>query len=159
LIAVNIKLGPSLMIFSPLPVNPSVRLSVCLSVCPSVTKISGIFSAMCAATALKLFTWLYNYDLQIKIEDGCYQPIFRRVMPLEELYIFPDFFLSAYRYSFDIWFIAFAIQRYRSSLSLVLIHSFFTKLWPLDLEEKNIELSVLRTFFFAYSFDIWYIAF
>jgi hypothetical protein len=27
-------------------------------------------------------------------------------MPLEGLYSFPDFFLSAYRYSFDIWYIA-----------------------------------------------------
>jgi hypothetical protein len=67
---------------------------------------------MCAAIAMKLCTWLYNCDLQIKFEDGCYRPIFRRVMPLEGLYSFPDFFffISAYRYSFDIWYIALPYQ-------------------------------------------------
>jgi hypothetical protein len=34
------------------------------------------------------------YDLQIKFEDGCYRPIFRRVMPLNRFYSFPDFFFS-----------------------------------------------------------------
>jgi hypothetical protein len=56
---------------------------------------SGLFSAICAAIALKLCTWLYIYDLQIKFEDGCYRPIFRRVMPLEGFYSFPDFFSSS----------------------------------------------------------------
>jgi hypothetical protein len=61
-----------------------------------------------------------------------------------------------------IWYLVhfFAIPRYRLSLSLVLIHWFFTKLLPLDLE-KNHELLVFRTFFlfaYRYSFDIWYIA-
>jgi hypothetical protein len=56
---------------------------------------------MYAAIALKLYTWLYMYDLQIKFEDGCYRPIFRRVMPIKRFYNFPDFFLSAYKYSFD----------------------------------------------------------
>jgi hypothetical protein len=54
----------------------------------------------------------------------------------------------------------FAILRYISSSSLVFIHWFFTKLWPLDLEKYH-EFSVFRTFFFRavrYSFDIWYIA-
>jgi hypothetical protein len=64
---------------------------------------------MWAAIALKLCTWLYKYDLQIKFEDGYYRPIFRRVMPLE-FYSFPDFFLSAFRYSFDIWYIALSYQ-------------------------------------------------
>jgi hypothetical protein len=49
---------------------------------------------MCTAIALKLSTWLYMYDLQIKFEDGCYRPIFRRVMPLKGIYSFPDFFFS-----------------------------------------------------------------
>jgi hypothetical protein len=44
---------------------------------------SGLFPAMCTAIALKLCTWLYFYDLQIKFEDGRDQPFFRRVMPLE----------------------------------------------------------------------------
>jgi hypothetical protein len=47
---------------------------------------------MCAAIALKLCTWLSMYDLQIKFEDGCYRPIFRRVMPLKGFYSFPGFF-------------------------------------------------------------------
>jgi hypothetical protein len=54
----------------------------------------------------------------------------------------------------------FAIPRYRSRLSLILIHWFFPKLWPLDLEKYH-ELSVFQTFFlsaYRYSFDIWYIA-
>jgi hypothetical protein len=34
------------------------------------------FFAMCAAIALKLCTWLYINDLQIKLKDGGYQAIF-----------------------------------------------------------------------------------
>jgi hypothetical protein len=30
------------------------------------------FSTMCAAIVLKLCTWLYIYDLQIKFYDGCH---------------------------------------------------------------------------------------
>jgi hypothetical protein len=61
-----------------------------------------------------------------------------------------------------IWYLVhcFAILRYRSSSSLVLIHQFFTELWPLDLEKYH-EFSVFRTFFFRafrYSFGTWYIA-
>jgi hypothetical protein len=41
------------------------------------------FFAIWTGIALKLCTWLYIYDLQIKFEDGCYQPNFGRVMPLE----------------------------------------------------------------------------
>jgi hypothetical protein len=72
------------------------RLPIRLSVSPS-TMFSGLFSAMCAAIALTLCTWLYIYDLQIKFEDGCYQPIFGKVMPLEVshfkgFYIFLHFF-------------------------------------------------------------------
>jgi hypothetical protein len=101
---------------------------------------------MCAAIALKLCTWLYINDLQIKFEDGCYRPIFRRVIPLEEFYSFPDFFSLCLQ--IFIWYLVhcFAIPRYRSNLSLILIHWFFTKLWPLDLE-KNHELSVFPTVF------------
>jgi hypothetical protein len=49
---------------------------------------------MCAAIELKLCTWLYTHDLQIKFEDDCYRRIFKRVMPLEGFYSFPDFFFS-----------------------------------------------------------------
>ena len=90
---------------------------LCPSVCQSVrlyvrlsTKFSGLFSTMCAAIVLKLCTWLYIYDLQIKFEDGCYRPIFRRVLLLERIISFPDFFVSVYRYSFDIWYIALPYQ-------------------------------------------------
>jgi hypothetical protein len=31
-------------------------------------------------------------------------------MPLERIISFPDFFLFAYRYPFDIWYIAFPYQ-------------------------------------------------
>jgi hypothetical protein len=68
----------------------------------NVTQVSDVapgplVSAMRSAIALKLFTWLYIYDLQIKFKDGCYQPILGRVMPLElghfkGFYSFPDFF-------------------------------------------------------------------
>jgi hypothetical protein len=67
------------------------RLYTCLSYSLSVsssTKFSRLFSAMCAAIVLKLCTWLYIYDLQIKFEDGCYRPIFGRVMSLELIYIY-----------------------------------------------------------------------
>jgi hypothetical protein len=109
---------------------------------------------MCAANGLKICTWLYTYDLQIKHKDGCYRPIFRRVMPHEVFYSFPDFFSLCLQ--IFIWYLVycFATPRYRSSLSLVLIHWFFTKLWPLDLGKKNHELSVLSTFFLIF---IWYL--
>jgi hypothetical protein len=122
-----------------IPVCPSVclscRLSVHPSVCPS-TKFSGLFSAICTAIGLKLCTYLYTYDFQITFEDDCYRPIFKRVMPLEGFYSFPDFFSLCLQ--IFIWYLVhcFAIPIYRSSLSLVLIHWFFTKLWPLDLGKK-----------------------
>jgi phage shock protein PspC (stress-responsive transcriptional regulator) len=74
-------------------------------------------------------------------------------MPLKGFYSFPDFF--SFCLQIFIWYLVhcFVIPRYRSSLSLVLIHWFFTKLWSLDLE-KNHEFSVLRTFFLVF---IWYL--
>jgi hypothetical protein len=65
---------------------------------------------MCAAIALKLCTWHFIYDLQIKFEDCCCRPIFGRVMPLERIISFPDFFLTTYRYLFNIWYIALPYQ-------------------------------------------------
>jgi hypothetical protein len=85
----------------------------------------------------------------MNFEDGCYQPIFGRVMPLKGFYSFPDFFSLSLQ--IFIWYLVHC--RYRSSSSLVLIHWFFTKLWPLDLE-KNHELSVLHAFFLIF---IWYL--
>ena len=130
--------------------------------------------------------------IQVKFEFGFDPLLFPKVMvhglrEISRIISFPDFFLSAYRYSFDIWYIAlpyqdtdqvwvwfwsidfsrsygpwtwkkdhdlsvlgtfflifiwylvhcFAIPRYRLSLSLALIHWFFTKLWPLDLKKIN----------------------
>jgi hypothetical protein len=102
---------------------------------------------MCTAIALKLCTWLCNYDLQINFKDGCYRPIFRRVLPLEGLYSFLDFF-SLWLEIF-IWYLvrSFAIPRYRSSLSWVLIHWVFTKLWPLDLKKKISNYQFYASFF------------
>jgi hypothetical protein len=101
---------------------------------------------MCPAIGLKLCTWHYTYDLQIKVEDGWYRPIFRRVMPLEGFYSFPDF--CSLCLQILIWYLVhcFAIPRYRSRLSLVLIHWFFTKLWPLDLEKKSRFISSRHIF-------------
>jgi hypothetical protein len=65
---------------------------------------------MCAAIALKLYTWLYIYDLQIKFEDGCYPPILEELCPLRDFTAFRTFFLSAYIYLFDIWYIALPYQ-------------------------------------------------
>jgi hypothetical protein len=87
---------------------------------------------------------------------------FTKLWPLDlkknhKLSVFRTFFCSAYRYSFDTWYIGFAIPRYRLSLSLAFIHWFFTKLWPLDLE-KNHKLSVFRTFFsLCLHLFIWYL--
>jgi hypothetical protein len=124
--------------------------------------------------------------------------------PLRDFTVFRTFFLSAYRYSFDIWYTAlpyqdsdqvwvwfwsinfsrsygpwtlkkisnyqfyalfflifvwylvhcFAIPRYRSTLSLVLIHWIFTKLWPLDLEKKSQIISFPEFFFSSLLTDI-----
>jgi hypothetical protein len=109
---------------------------------------------MCAAIALKLRTLLYNYDLQIKFEDGCYRPIFRRAIPLEGLYSFADFFSLCLQ--IFIWYFVhcFAVPRYIFSLRLDLIHWFFTKLWPMDLE-KNHELLVFQSVFLsAYRYSL-----
>jgi hypothetical protein len=80
-------------------------------------------------------TLQYEYGLSFLVPYRC-----------NRFYSFPDFFSLCLQ--IFIWYLVhcFAIPRYRSSLSLVLIHWFFTKLWPLDLE-KNYELSVLSTFF------------
>jgi hypothetical protein len=65
---------------------------------------------MCAAIGLKPFTWLYNYDLQIKFEDVAIDQFLEELCPLKDFTVFWTFFLSAYRYSFDIWYIAFPYQ-------------------------------------------------
>jgi hypothetical protein len=128
-------------------IRPSVCMSVRLTVGPQ--NFPDI-SAMWAAIALTLCAWFYVYDLQIEFEDGCYQPIFGRVMPLElshfnGFYSFPHFF-SLCLQIFILYLVrCFTIRRYRSSLSLVWIHQFSPKLWPLHLEKYH-KLSVSALF-------------
>jgi hypothetical protein len=60
-------------------------------------------------------TLLCNAKIQIKFELGFDPLIFHEVMALalgkkSRIISFPDFFLSAYRYSFDIWYIALPYQ-------------------------------------------------
>jgi hypothetical protein len=111
---------------------------------------SRLFAAMCAAIALNLCTWFHIYDLQIKFKNCCYRPIFGKCMPLK-LSHFKGFYSVVHFFLCLQIFISclihcFAIPGYRSSLSLVLIHWFSSKLWPLDLEKYH-DFSVFRTFF------------
>jgi hypothetical protein len=111
---------------------------------------------MCAAIALKLSTWLYMYDLQIKFEDGCYRPIFRRVMPLNGFYSFPDFFSLIT----DIYLI-FGTLLCHTKIQIMFEFGFdpliFHEVMALGLRKKitNYQFYAL---FFSYSFDIWYIS-
>jgi hypothetical protein len=187
-----------------MPVCPSVRLSVRPQSFPD-------FFPLC----VQLLHWNFVHGFicmtyRSSSKMVAIDQFLGELCPLRNFTVFRTFFLSAYWYSFDIWYIAlpyldtdqvwvwfwsihfsrsygpwtlkknheflvlrtfflvfiwylvhgFAIPRYRSSMSLVLIQLFFTKLWPLDLE-KNHELIVFRTFFRSanrYSFNIWYIA-
>jgi hypothetical protein len=111
---------------------------------------------MCAAIALKLCTWLYNYDLQIKFEDGCYRPIFRRVMPLEGLYNFPDFFCLLT----DIHLMIFGTLLCHTKIQIKFEFGFdpliFHEVMALGLR-KNSRIISFTHFVLSYSFDIWYI--
>jgi hypothetical protein len=110
-------------------------------------------------------TLLCHTTIQIKFELGFDPLIFHKVMALglrkiSQILSFPHFFPSCFQ--IFIWYLVhcFAIPRYRWSSNLVLIHQFFTELWPLDLGKYH-KFSVFRTFFLRalrYSFDIWYIA-
>jgi hypothetical protein len=60
-------------------------------------------------------TLLCHTKIQIKFEFGFDRLIFHEVMALglrknHELLVFQTFFLPAYRYSFDIWYIALPYQ-------------------------------------------------
>jgi hypothetical protein len=65
---------------------------------------------MCAAIALKLCTWLYIYILQISSKMVAIDQFLEELCPLNKKSIFRTFFLFAYRYSFDIWYIALPYQ-------------------------------------------------
>jgi hypothetical protein len=78
------------------------------------------------------------------------------ICPLNELSVFRTFF-SLLTGIHLILVHCFAIQRYWSGLSLVSIHWFLPKLWPLDFEKYH-ELSVFRTFFsLCLQIFIWYL--
>jgi hypothetical protein len=67
------------------------------------------------------------------------------VSKISRIISFPD--LLSLCLQIIIWYLlCFVIPRHRSSLSLVSIHWFFPKLWPMDLEKYH-ELSLFRTFF------------
>jgi hypothetical protein len=107
-------------------------------------------------------TLLCHTNIQINFEFGFDLLIFHEVLALglrktnHELSVLRFFF----SYSFDIWYIALPYVVYRSNLSLVLIHWFFTKLWPLDLEKKSriVSFQHFLCSAYRYSFDIWNIA-
>jgi hypothetical protein len=99
------------------------------------------FSGMCAAIALKICTWLYIYDLQIKFEDGSYRPIFGRVMSLElshfkGFYSFPDFFPVCVKLLNWNFVHGFMPITYKSSSKMVAIDQFLEELCPLNLAMK-----------------------
>jgi hypothetical protein len=130
------------------------------------------FSALLSFFFFPLLTYIYlifdtllcNTKIQIVFEFGFDPLIFHEVMALglrKKFWIisFLDFFSLCLQ--IFIWYLihCFAIPRYRLRLSLILIHWFFTKLWPLDVVRYH-ELSVFRTFSlsaYRYSFNIWYI--
>jgi hypothetical protein len=90
---------------------------------------SGLFSTMCAAIALTLCTWFYIYDLQIKLKDGCYWPIFGRVMPLElsyckKFFSFLDFFPQCVQLLYWSFVHGLISMTYRSISKMVAINQF-----------------------------------
>jgi hypothetical protein len=109
-------------------------------------------------------TLLYHTEIQIKVEFGFDPLIFHKVMALglwkiSQIFSFPHFFLSSFQIFISYLVHCFAIRRYRSSSSLVLIHWFFLKLWPNGLRKISRILTFPHFFFRAlrYSFYIFYI--
>jgi hypothetical protein len=88
---------------------------------------------MCAAIALKLCTWLYIYDLQteIKLEEGCYRPIFGRVMPFELSHA-----KGFYRFHYN--------RRHRFVIMIIVIHSFkiFSRKTKLKKNPEDLHRSI-----------------
>jgi hypothetical protein len=92
---------------------------------------------------------LCHINIQISSSLVLIHWFFTKLWPLDlhvekhhELSVFCTFSVRAFRYLVY----CFAIPRCRSSWSLVLIHWFFTKLWPIDLKKYH-KLSVCHTFF------------
>ena len=78
-------------------------------------QFSALFFSLLADIHLIFGTLLCHTKLQIKIEFGFDRPIFHGVMALglrkfHKLSVFCTFFLTAWGYSFDIWFIALPYQ-------------------------------------------------
>jgi hypothetical protein len=121
-----------------------------------------LFSAMCAAIALKLCTWLYIYDLQIKFKDGCYWPIFGRVMPLELSY-FKGFYSFPHFYSLClqifIWYLVhcFAILSCRSSSEFGFDPLIFHKVMAHRLRKISWIFSFPYFFSLCLQIFIWYL--
>jgi hypothetical protein len=140
------------------------RLYTCLSVCPS-TKFSGPFSTMCATIALKLCTWLYIYSWLtdqvrrwlLRIIDHCLEEL----CPWTNYQFSGLFFLSAYRYSFDIWYIALLYQD--TNQVWVLFWSIYFSRSQYDpgwWTQKNITNYQFRTFSFSHlQLFIWYLVY
>ena len=138
-------------------VRPSVRLSV-----SAINQFSALFLFVLSDIHLIFSTLLCHTKIQIKFEFGFDPLIFHEVMALglrkiSRIISFPHFFCPCFQ--IFIWYLVycFAIPRYRSSSSLVLIHWFFTELWLLDLEKYH-KFSVFRTFFsLCFQIFIWYL--
>jgi hypothetical protein len=127
----------------------------------------NLFSTLCAAIALKLCTWLYIFDLQIKFVDGCYRPILGRVMPLElshfmGFYSFPDFFSQCVQLLHLNFVHGFISMTYRSIWRWLLSTNFLEELCPLNLVILRdftvymlLDFTVFGTFFHnVYSYCI-----
>jgi hypothetical protein len=117
---------------------------------------------MCTAIALKLCTWLYMYELQIKFEDGCYRPFFRRVMPLKGFYSFPDFFFSLLTYIHLIFGTLLCHTKIQIRFVFGSDPLIFHEVMALGLREKITNCQFYALFIrsaYRYSFDIWYSGF
>jgi hypothetical protein len=125
-----------------------------------IWQFSLLFSAMCAAIALKLCTWIYVNDLQINFKDGYTRPIFERVTPLELSHFkgfcsFPDFFAMCAAIALKL-----CTWTYKSSSKMDTITQFLEELCPLNLAILG-GFIVFRTFFrsvYKYCIEILYMA-
>ena len=107
-------------------------------------------------------TLLCHTKIQIDFEYGLDPLIFHGVMALGlrkniTNSQFPTLFCSCFQ--IFIWYLVhcFAIPRYKSSLSLVLIHWFFMKLWPNGLRKISWIFSFPHFFLSCFQIFIWYL--
>jgi hypothetical protein len=107
-------------------------------------------------------TLLCHTKIQINFEFAFDPSIFHGVMALglrkiSRILSFPHFFRSCFQ--IFIWYLVhcFAIPRYRSTLSLVLIHWFFKKLWPNGLRKISQILCFPHFFHSFFQIFIWYL--